>query len=460
VLESYLRQLVSGQPADYVEVRVEETQTAQVMFRGRTLDNLGESMVLGGCVRALVNGGWGFVSFNRLEGLEEKVALAIRQARLVGEREPGESCLAPAPVIQDRVVVEYGEDSRAVSLAEKTELLGSYNRQVLEFGPPIVSSMVRYFDKWTKLCFANSDGTYIEQEKMDLGGSITAVAGRDGQTQVYRAGFGSSNTFEVARGLESDIEEACRRAAALLDAPVVEAGEYPVVLDPDLAGVFVHEAFGHLSEGDNVYENPRLQEVMTLGRQFGEKHLNIYDAGNIPGVRGYLRYDDEGVPAGRTDLIREGKLVGRLHSRETAGKLDERVTGNARALSYRFPPICRMRTTGIENGEVSFEDMIKDIKLGVYAREAYGGETAQEMFTFTALDGVMIRDGKLAEVVRNVTLTGNVFETLKNIDMIGNDACVRDGAGGCGKGRQSPLATSQMSPHIRIKKCVIGGKAR
>jgi len=388
------------------------------------------------------------------------VALAVKQARLVGERQAGESRLAPAPVVKDKVAVDYGENPREVPLAKKTELLESYNRRVLEFGPPIVTSIVRYFDKSTRLYFANSEGTYIEQEKMDLGGSITAVAGRDGQTQVYSTSFGSSNSFEVTRGLEEDVDEACRRAAALLDAPVVDAGEYPVILDPFLAGIFVHEAFGHLSEGDNVYENPNLQEVMTLGRQFGGTHLNIYDAGNIPGVRGYLRYDDEGIRVGKTDLIREGKLVGRLHSRETAGKMGEDVTGNARALDYRFPPICRMRTTGIENGNAAFEDMIKDIKLGVYARKTYGGETAGEMFTFTAGDAIMIRDGKLAEVVRDVTLTGNVFETLKNIDMIGNDACTRDSAGGCGKGRQAPLATSQMSPHIRIKKCVIGGKAR
>lgn len=459
-MESYLRSLVKGQPADYVEVRVEESLVTQIAFRGPVLDNIGESVVYGGSARALVNGGWGFVSFNRLEGLEEKVALAVRQARLVGERAGRKTELARTPVVHDKVAARLGEDPRQVPLARKKELLESYNRQVLDFGPPIVSSVVRYVDRFIRLRFANSDGTYIEQEKLDIGGGVSAVAARGGETQMLTTTFGSSETFAVARGLEDKVADTTRRAAALLDAPVAVAGEYTVIIDPDLAGVFVHEAFGHLSEGDNVYENPNLQKVMALGREFGGPRLNIFDAGTVPGVRGYLKYDDEGVPTEKTYLIREGKLVGRLHSRETAGKMGERPTGNARALDYRFPPICRMRATCIEAGEASFEDMLEGVKLGVYVRESYGGETSGEMFTFAAGDGRMIRDGRLAEVVRNVTLTGNVFTTLKNIDLIGRDFCLRDGPGGCGKGRQGPLAVSTGSPHIRIQKVVIGGRAQ
>ncbi len=459
-MESYLQSLVAGQPADYVEVHVEETEATDISFHGPSLDNIGESIVCGGNVRALVNGGWGFVSFNRLEGLEDKVKLAVKQARLVSERRRGPSRLAPAPVVKARVSADLGEDPRRVPLAAKKELLESYNRLVLGYGRGIATSQVRYFDRFRRLRFANSDGTYIEQEKLDLAGQVMAIAVRDGQTQMMPVKFSSSRSFDVARGLEAKVEAACARAVALLDAPVVEGGEFTVVLDPSLAAVFIHEAFGHLSEGDNVYENPKLRQVMTLGREFGGRHLNVYDTADVPGARGYLRYDDEGVPTEKTYLIREGRLVGRLHSRETAGKMGERPTGNARALDYRFPPIPRMRTTCIEDGDASFEDMLKGVKLGVYARGTYGGETTHEMFTFVAEDGVMIRDGRLAETVRNVTLSGNVFVTLRNIDLIGNDFALRDSAGGCGKGEQSPLPTSEGSPHIRIQKVVVGGQAR
>ncbi len=137
--------------------------------------------------------------------------------------------------------------------------------------------------------------------------------------------------------------------------------------------------------------------------------------------------------------------------------MNEEPTGNARAINYRYPPIVRMTNTYIEPGAASFEDIIGDIKEGVYAKNWYGGTTSMEMFTFSAGEAYMIRNGKLAEALRPVVLTGNVFATLNNIDAIGNDLEMNQG-GGCGKGAQAPLPVSNGSPHIRIRHCLIGGK--
>ncbi|MBM4452669.1 MAG: TldD/PmbA family protein, partial [Chloroflexi bacterium] len=232
--------------------------------------------------------------------------------------------------------------------------------------------------------------------------------------------------------------------------------EYTVILDPILAGVFAHEAFGHLSEADHVHENKRLQELMVLGRKFGSKHLNIVDGAAVPGLRGSYKYDDEGVPATKTYLIREGILESRLHSRETAAMMREKPTGNARAINYRYPPIVRMTNTFIEPGKVSFEDMLSEINEGIYAKDWYGGTTSLEMFTFSAGEAYMIRNGKIAELLRPIVLSGNVFTTLANINAIGNDLDMNQG-GGCGKAGQSPLPVSNGSPHIRIRHCLVGG---
>jgi TldD protein len=116
-----------------------------------------------------------------------------------------------------------------------------------------------------------------------------------------------------------------------------------------------------------------------------------------------------------------------------------------------------MTNTYIEPGATSFEDMIRDIRLGIYAKEWYGGTTSLEMFTFSAGEAFMIRDGKVAEMVRPVTLSGNVFTTLANIDAIGNDLEMNQG-GGCGKHDQAPLPVSNGSPHIRIRRCLVGGR--
>ena len=443
---------LKGQDADYIEIRIEEREASHIQYRGKELEDIGRSTSLGGNARALVRGGWGFVSFNEPIELRDKVALAVKQARLVGKEE---SKLSPVAPVVDIVIPRIKKDPTAIPLMQKKRLLDEYN-EIIWATPKIQTSVIAYGDGKKSVLFANSEGSYIEQTRVDVSIRFMVIAREDGNVQQIVLSMGSSGDFSSIEGLHQDVTEAAQRAVALLSAPQVKGGEYTVILDPVLAGVFVHEAFGHLSESDFVYENERMKEIMVLGRKFGGEHLNIVDGAAIPGFRGSYKYDDEGVPAAKTYLIKEGVLVGRLHSRETAAKMGEKPTGNARALDYHHPPIVRMTNTLIEPQHVSFDDMVADIKEGVYAKNWYGGMTSMEMFTFSAGEAYMIRNGKIAELLRPVMLSGNVFNTLENIDSIGDDLEMNQG-GGCGKGGQSPLPVSNGSPHIRIQKCLVGG---
>jgi len=455
-IEATGRQLVEaleGSSADYIEARLEESQRSHITYRGRELESIGQATAIGGNVRALVRGGWGFVSFNNLSDLPGRIELAVKQARLVGNEE---SKLALVEPVVDIVSSEIDKNPMTMPLAEKKQLLDEYNALIWRT-PKLQTSIIAYGDSHKKVIFLNSSGSYIEQERSDITLRLTAVAAEDSEVQQVGLSAGSSGDFGSIHGLHQQVEQMAKHAVELLSAPQVKGGEYTVVLDPILAGVFVHEAFGHLSESDFVYENDHLRQIMVLGKKFGSTELNIVDSATIPGLRGSYRYDDEGVPATKTYLIREGKLVGRLHSRETAAKMGEQPTGNARAINYRYPPIVRMTNTYIEPGSASFEDIIGDIKEGVYAKNWFGGTTSMEMFTFSAGEAYMIRNGKLAEALRPVVLTGNVFNTLNNIDAIGNDLEMNQG-GGCGKRAQVPLPVSNGSPHIRIRKCLVGGR--
>jgi TldD protein len=456
-VKDVLRSALRGLEVDYCEVRFEESDVLSIVFQGRGLDRINKSIQYGGNVRALHNGGWGVASFNDLADLQDTVAAACEQARFAGELQGGVSRLAEVPVVEDEFTPEFTLDPRAIPLGEKVRILSRYKDLILDFHPSITAANIVYNEKFTTLCFANTEGTFIKQEKVDIGSSLSATA-RRGSTTVSKAiGRGSSIGFDCMLAADEDLLEACQLAVDLLDAPQIKAGVYTTVCDPALAGLFVHEAFGHLSEADNVYKNPDLARAMTLGRRLGRDILTIYDTGEYFQNRGALRYDDEGVATERTYLIKDGILVGRLHSRETAGIMGEKPTGSARALTYAFPPIPRMRNTSIAPGDSTFEDMIKDIELGVYAVGSGGGQTNGEMFTFNASHGYMIRNGKLAELVKDVKLMGNVFTTLQNIDMIGREVKGRDGAGGCGKAGQMPLPTSGICPHIRIQNVIIGG---
>jgi len=449
IFESALK----GHNADYIEIRLDDTTANRITYRGRELEEIGRSRSFGGNVRALVRGGWGFVSFNDPADLRRRVAQAVSQARLAGKEE---SALAEVEPVVDAVSLEVKKDPRAIPLADKVELLKVYN-DIIWSTPGISSSNVSYADAYKHVTLATSEGTFIQQERIDVGARLAATARKDGDVQQANLSLGALNDFSFVETLHDDVQSLAQRAVELLSAPYVKGGSYPVVLDPVLAGVFCHEAFGHLSESDHVYENERLKELMRLGKQFGQPHLNIVDGAARPGLRGSFKYDDEGVPAQRTYLLREGVLAGRLHSRETAAKMGEPLTGNARAIDYRFPPIVRMTNTYIEPGELTFDQVIGDIKEGVYARNWYGGTTSMEMFTFSAGEAYMIRDGRIAEQVRPVVLTGNLFAALMNIDAVGNDLDFNQG-GGCGKRGQMPLPVSNGSPHIRIQNCVVGGR--
>jgi len=440
--------------ADYLEIRIEESQGSRIRYRGKELEDIGRFTNLGGNVRAMIGGGWGFASFNDVNRLSHYVELAINQARLIGRRD---SRLAEAEPVVDMVSVHMRRNPLRVPLSDKKRLLDEYNHIIWSTSPQVQTSIIHYSDTLRSLHFANSHGTYLRQEKLDIGFGLIAFARKDDDVQQAILSLGSSDDYGVVEGRHEEVEDMVERAVSLLSAKPVRGGCYTVVTDPHLAGVFVHEAFGHLSEADHVYQNDHLLKLMILGRKFGGEHLNIVDGAAIPGLRGSFRYDDEGTPSTKTYLIQNGVLVGRLHSRETAAEMGEPLTGNARSLNYRFPPIVRMTNTCIEAGQVPFQDMISDIKEGIYACRSYGGQTSMEMFTFSAGEARMIRDGQLAEPVRGVNLSGNVFETLANIEAVGNDLAWNQG-GGCGKGEQSPLPVADGSPHIRIRDVVIGGQ--
>ena len=441
---------------DYLAIRLEAAEGTDILLRGHKIETLSEGISIGGQVRACYKGGWGFSSFNQLSSLKDRVEEAIAAARLVGI---DETILAPAAAIQDTQALRLtGTDPRQIPLSQKKELCQQYGEILRSVDSRIATISVWYGDSAQRMILATSDGTLIEQSWVDLEMRFAATA-RDGETvQTGRETVGSRKAYEDLLGLDRQVREAAQRAVTSLVLPPVKGNAYTVVIDPILTGLFVHEAFGHLSEADMAYENPDILEVMSIGRQFGSPELQIYDGAALEGHRGSYFYDDEGVPATTTQLIKDGALVGRLHSRETAGKLEEAPTGNARCLNYHYPPIVRMTNTWIERGKTPVQDLFQDIKEGVYARNWISGMTNGEMFTFTAGEAWMIRDGEVAEPVRDVTLSGNAFKTLADIEGIGNDF-YWDESGGCGKGGQSGLAVGCGGPSLRIRDVVVGGEA-
>ena len=453
-MRDLIRQSLSSlSGVEYAEARVHRVRSTHVVWSGRELEDIGESEGLGGCVRVLVKGAWGFCSFNNVREIGRYAAMARDQAAMVGG---GDVRLAPVPPHTARVRAAPVEDPARVPLAEKEALCRRYNELLLNASPRIRTTSAAYSDAVGTALFMSTEGAEIEQDICACRLSLSAVAMDGADVQSGRWSVADQRGFQVCRGLDARCEEAAREAVDLLSARPVEAGRYTVICDPMLTGVFVHEAFGHLSEADFIYEHDRLKEMMTLGRRFAGERVSIVDDATLPGECGSYGFDSEGVPAQRTWLLREGRLAGRLHSRETAARMNETPTGNARAMGSGYPPVVRMSNTFLLPGDASFERMLAETRDGLYARGFLGGQTDMEMFSFSAERAWRIRGGKLAEPLRDVVLSGNVFHTLSRIDAIGND--LRLNGGGCGKGNQSSLPVSDGGPHVRVRGVVVGGK--
>ena len=437
-MKNRLRDALKTSRADYTEIRLERSWTSAVAFRGHRLEGANASLDAGGFVRCLNQGyGWGVASFTSVDRLPAMVSRAHEMSLAVR--------------------LDLDGDVRGISLEAKKQLLQGLNDLMLGYDRRIVDTQAAYRDEVTEYWFACSNGTLLYELRPEVTLSAVATAREEGGMERALESIGLRRGWNSVQHREEEFLTAARRAVELLKAPRVRGGRYPVVLDPKLAGVFVHEAFGHLSEADFVYENPQAREMMRLGRRFGSELLTIGDDGSAAGLRGTLPYDDEGTPTQNTTLIQNGVLVGRLHSRETAARMGESATGNARALSFRHPPIVRMTNTYIASGKGTREDLLSGIELGVYACDALGGQTYLEDFSFTAGYGYMIRKGKIAEMVRDVTLAGNLFHTLDGVDGIAGDFHWNQMGGGCGKGFQVPLPVTEGAPHIRIRDVAIGG---
>ncbi|MDJ0619212.1 MAG: TldD/PmbA family protein [Calothrix sp. MO_192.B10] len=440
---------------DYLMIRLEEAEGTDIVLRGDRIETLSEGISIGGHIRACYKGGWGLSSFNQLTSITERIEEAIAAARMVGNETTILAPVAPVQVVCKLPLM--GTDPRRIPLSQKKELCDRYMELLKCTDNCITTTSVRYADSSQKVILASSEGTLIEQSWVDMEMRFAATARKGDTVQTGRETTGSRQGFEDLTTLDAQVQSAGQRAVTALSLPPVQGNTYTVVIDPILTGLFVHEAFGHLSEADMAYENPDVLEVMTIGRQFGHPELQIFDGAAPQGHRGSYFYDDEGTPASNTQLIQDGILVGRLHSRETAGKLGEAATGNARCLSYHYNPIVRMTNTWIERGKTPVAELFTDIKQGVYARNWLGGMTNGEMFTFSAGEAWMIRNGKIAEPVKDVTLSGNVFQTLADIEAIGNDF-YWDESGGCGKGGQNGLPVGCGGPSLRIRDVVVGGE--
>ena len=316
---------------------------------------------------------------------------------------------------------------------------------------------VGYADIIQQVVIANSDGVYVEDERV-RSRLVVHVVASDGK--VIQTGYdsaGGTKGFELfAEEKAADLgRRAAERALLMLKARRAPAGRMAVVISGEAGGTMIHEACGHGLEADLVQKNLSVY-AGRKGEKVASELVTVIDDGTIPGKYGSFRFDDEGTPARRNVLIEKGILRNYMYDRITAQRDGVKPTGNGRRESFRHRPIPRMSTTYLAPGEHSPEDIIRETEQGLFVRRMGGGQvnTTTGDFVFEVLEGYLIKEGRIDEPVRGATLTGNGPEVLQKIDRVGNDLSFTIGT--CGKdGQGVPVTDAQ--PTIRIPDLVVGG---
>ena len=253
--------------------------------------------------------------------------------------------------------------------------------------------------------------------------------------------------------------EAARKATTLLDAVDAPVGSLPVLLAPGSSGILVHEAVGHGLEGDFNRKGVSAYSGR-VGEMVASPLVTIVDDGLVPGDRGSIGVDDEGVPAGRTVLIESGRLHGYLHDRQSARLTGNTPTGNGRREDYRSRPIPRMRVTTLAAGEDNPDEILASVRRGLLCVSFGGGsvDIVKGDFNFRVAEGYLIEDGRVGPAVRGAMVIGNGPETLRRITRVGSDLALADGIWTCGKQGQG-VPVGQGLPTTLVSELLVGGTA-
>ena len=434
---------------DFFDTRVLRGSRTRIVLDNGKLEEIAQVPFQGASVRALFGGAWGFVTTDRVDGLGKEIDLAKRIARKIGRQE--DLRLAEAPPGRS-VVVAVKRDPRDLSLEEKVALLREIEDAAKVDG--VSSTQAVYSEMDLTAHYSSSEGLDLESRMTRVGFVISAVAHRNGLYQTDgegRAGVGGLEIFD-RENPQSLARQVGETAVALLDARAARGGSYPVVLDQELAGVFVHEAVGHATEGDIILEGDSCLEGR-LGERIGSELVTVKDDPSLM-LNGYYPFDDEGSLAQETVLVENGVLRSYLNTRETAARLGG-VPGNARAEGMSRP-VVRMSNTYIANGDWKLEEILEELKSGVYLAGSRGGQvsTGEGIFQFNAKKGYIIEDGERTQLLRDVSLSGKILETLLHVRAVGDD--LKYNSGRCGKSGQL-VPVSDGSPHLLVEQATVGG---
>ncbi|MCL0066120.1 TldD/PmbA family protein [Dehalococcoidia bacterium] len=441
--------------ASYADARFLERIEENITVTNGRVEVLQRDESRGIGVRVIADGSWGFAATSRLtrSEIEKTAALACRIARSSSALKHKGVELASAPKLVAQYKTEIAIDPFAVPYEEKIDLLLSCDRIMRKVKGISISQGGLLFVRKNQL-FKNSEGTYIEQEITQSGAYINATAVKDGETgeRSFPGGMGDyrNSGYEFVKGLrlEENAERVAEEAYALLSAKECPSEVTTIICDGSVMALHIHETVGHPTELDRVFgteESLAGASHLTLDKrgkfQFASPIVTITADGTIPYGLGSFGFDDEGIPAQCSTLIKDGIFTGYISSREAAHLIGEKSNGTMRADSWESIPLIRMTNINLKPGDRSLSDLIADTECGIYLEGATSPSIDDKRLNFHigAEIGWEIKNGKLGAMIKRPSYSGISYQVWRNCDAICKEWNVW-GIPGCGKGEPMQIA--------------------
>lgn len=465
-----------AQGAQYADVRVVQTSEQSVSVKNGLAEGIGSTESQGLGVRVLLDGAWGFASSRELAAAEVDritgLALQIARASALVKSEPVD--LGPPVTSRGVYTTPIEIDPFAVSLEDKLAVLLEAEKAMARASKAKVRRGGLVFLRETK-SFANTEGADTEQTIYEAGGGIvvTAVSGDEVQRRSYPNSVGRQQgtagwEFILDMDLPGNGERVASEAVALLSAPACPADTLTtVILGGAQVALQIHESCGHPIELDRVFGAEAAYagtSFLTTDKlntfRYGSEVVNVTAESVRPTGLGTFGWDDEGVPASSTPVVREGRFVGYLMSRETAPRLGLISNGCMRASGWNRIPLIRMTNVSLEPGTWDFDDMIADTDDGIYmdTNRSWSIDDRRLNFQFGTEIGYEIKGGKLGRLLRNCTYTGITPDFWASCDAVcGEKSWVMWGTPNCGKGQPGQLAhTGHGAAPARFRNVRVG----
>ena len=436
---------------EYADIRVKNSINNSLVLKDGKIDNIDTGINYAIGIRVLQNGAWGSAFTSEIDKVEE----AAQNATTIANQLKSDVELTQTNPQEDIVKSKAKIKIEEITIEEKIETMQELHKIALI--DQIQSTNISLSEAQSSDLIISSEGTNILSDNNRTVLSMNAVASNGEVMQIGHKSLGGVQGFEIINNadLESFATGISQKARSLLDAQTPPSGDFPVILDPELAGVFIHEALGHASEADIILQSDSILKDK-LGQKIGSDLVTVIDDASIETGFGYYPYDVEGTKSEKTTLVENGIFKSVLSSRETASKVGNgESSGNARS-SVSNKPLVRMSNTYIKPGESSFEELIEDLPNGIYLKGSRGGQvdTGKGIFQFNAVEAYNIENGELGTHLRDVSLSGTTLDLLNNITGVGSDFNLS--VGFCGKDGQT-VPVGDGGPHIRVSRATVGG---